>query len=394
MSNSSGINAVPLSEQIEEFLEKSGEGQFERIAIGDIRTDIGGKFSNPRKENGFDPENMAQLERAIAAHGVIQPPIVRCAGDGQYEVIAGGRRIRAIRSLHERNEDVWDETSNSFRPASEVYSHVICRVRKICDDTNAFMISWIENDCRVALSDVETIDLCTLLEEQGNKRVQIGKILDKSPAWVTQTFNIRDRLDSSLFEKLKSGIISRNYALKVIELPVEDRQSVLESAVQIAEEKHKDRLERSEALIVENAVAVEDAEKALEVAETESEVARANKKLQSAQKKLESSRDRQEKIKKQGVTFVQGDIEDARARAGKPKTISVEYLRNTLNEISQFTNQSDRYPANEIAVVIHALKALVDGEDVFSSINEYYGIRENHADFIEVEEEDPDAIAC
>jgi len=46
----------------------------------------------------FDDESLAELTDSIAAHGVIQPIIVRGAADGGYELIAGERRLRAARA--------------------------------------------------------------------------------------------------------------------------------------------------------------------------------------------------------------------------------------------------------------------------------------------------------
>ena len=46
----------------------------------------------------FDDEGLAELSASIAAHGVLQPIIVRGAADGGYELIAGERRLRAARA--------------------------------------------------------------------------------------------------------------------------------------------------------------------------------------------------------------------------------------------------------------------------------------------------------
>jgi ParB family chromosome partitioning protein len=48
--------------------------------------------SQPRKS--FDADELASLSASIKAHGVLQPLVVRAAGDG-YQLIAGERRLRA-----------------------------------------------------------------------------------------------------------------------------------------------------------------------------------------------------------------------------------------------------------------------------------------------------------
>src|SRR5206468_10576650 len=46
----------------------------------------------PRK--AFDDDELEQLSASIRAHGVLQPVVVRPAGDG-FQLIAGERRLRA-----------------------------------------------------------------------------------------------------------------------------------------------------------------------------------------------------------------------------------------------------------------------------------------------------------
>src|SRR5262249_33654761 len=46
----------------------------------------------PRK--AFDPEELGGLCESIRSHGLLQPLVVRMVGD-QYQLVAGGRRLRA-----------------------------------------------------------------------------------------------------------------------------------------------------------------------------------------------------------------------------------------------------------------------------------------------------------
>ena len=50
----------------------------------------------PRQD--FDDEALAELSRSIAAHGVLQPILVRPMPNGAYQIIAGERRWRASRA--------------------------------------------------------------------------------------------------------------------------------------------------------------------------------------------------------------------------------------------------------------------------------------------------------
>src|SRR5699024_7040812 len=47
----------------------------------------------------FNEEKIEELARTIHTHGMIQPISVRQIDDEQYELIAGERRLRAVKSL-------------------------------------------------------------------------------------------------------------------------------------------------------------------------------------------------------------------------------------------------------------------------------------------------------
>ncbi len=54
----------------------------------------------PRRH--FDPQKLEELARTIESHGLMQPLVVRKRADGGYELIAGERRLRAIRDILRR----------------------------------------------------------------------------------------------------------------------------------------------------------------------------------------------------------------------------------------------------------------------------------------------------
>ncbi|MCY7275551.1 MAG: ParB/RepB/Spo0J family partition protein [Phormidesmis sp. CAN_BIN44] len=47
----------------------------------------------------FDPDKMAKLVASVKEHGILEPVLVRPLGDGNYELIAGERRLRAAREV-------------------------------------------------------------------------------------------------------------------------------------------------------------------------------------------------------------------------------------------------------------------------------------------------------
>jgi ParB family chromosome partitioning protein len=65
-------------------------------AVRELPVDrIGRNPSQPRTR--FDDEGLGELAASIAVHGVLQPIIVRALVDGDYELVAGERRLRAAR---------------------------------------------------------------------------------------------------------------------------------------------------------------------------------------------------------------------------------------------------------------------------------------------------------
>lgn len=85
----------------------------------------------------FDPEQLAQLVQSIKEHGILEPLLVRPLEQGQYELVAGERRLRAARELG--------------------FEEVPIVVREL-DDRQAIQVALIENLQRAALSPVEEVD--------------------------------------------------------------------------------------------------------------------------------------------------------------------------------------------------------------------------------------------
>ena len=72
---------------------------------------------NPHQPRAdFSDEGLAELAASIAAHGVLQPIIVRASVNGGYELIAGERRLRAARmaGLSDVPAVIRDSTSNQL----------------------------------------------------------------------------------------------------------------------------------------------------------------------------------------------------------------------------------------------------------------------------------------
>lgn len=82
----------------------------------------------------FDSEKLAQLVASVREHGILEPVLVRPLGDGNYELIAGERRLRA---------------------AKEVGLAQIPIVSKEFSDQEALQVSLMENLQRDDLNPIE-----------------------------------------------------------------------------------------------------------------------------------------------------------------------------------------------------------------------------------------------
>jgi ParB family chromosome partitioning protein len=81
-----------LGRGLDALIPRAAEGATQQeIPIDRVRR-------NPHQPRGdFGEAELGELAASIAAHGVLQPIVVRAAADGGYEVIAGERRLRAAR---------------------------------------------------------------------------------------------------------------------------------------------------------------------------------------------------------------------------------------------------------------------------------------------------------
>ena len=116
--------------EVEADFETSEERQeqIEKIAIDAIRPN---KYQ-PRSV--FSEEKIEELARTIHTHGVIQPIVIRSVGNGEYEIIAGERRYRAMKLLE------WTEVPAIVRDL---------------DDRETASIALIENLQREELTPIE-----------------------------------------------------------------------------------------------------------------------------------------------------------------------------------------------------------------------------------------------
>ncbi len=184
-----------------------GEDKLTVLKIGDIEPNR----DQPRRD--FDPEQLENLAKSIADHGIIQPLTVREHG-GTYQIVAGERRWRAAKIAG--------------------LSEVPVRIMELSDAETA-QIALIENLQREDLNPVEEASgYKQLIERYGLKQEEIAAGVGKARSSIANSLRILD-LPEEVKELAKQGKLSAGHCKAL--LSVSDEVKQLELAHKAAGEQ-------------------------------------------------------------------------------------------------------------------------------------------------------------
>ena len=184
-----GAQSVPRNK--EGGAVAGGEGMPRMLAVDLVQR---GRFQ-PRRH--FDEDRLRELADSIAAQGVVQPVVVRSAGDGRYELIAGERRWRAAQ----------------LAGLSEIPV-----VLKEVDDQAAMAMGLIENIQRDDLNPLEEAQaLHRLLEEFELTHQEIAQAVGKSRTTVTNLMRLLD-LNADVKARVEAGDLEMGHARALLAL--------------------------------------------------------------------------------------------------------------------------------------------------------------------------------
>ncbi len=165
----------------------------------------------PRTE--FDEESIKELAQSIEAVGLIQPLVVRKLPDGTFQLIAGERRLRALKELG------W-----ATAPAY---------VRDVDDDINMLELALIENLQREDLNPMEiAITYQRLIEECQYTHEELAKRVGKDRSTVTNYIRLL-QLEPEIQAALRDGQISMGHARAL--LGISDKETRLKLLQAITE---------------------------------------------------------------------------------------------------------------------------------------------------------------
>jgi ParB family chromosome partitioning protein len=152
-------------------------GAREETGLRDIPTDlIRPNPSQPRRE--FDDEALLALAESVKARGILQPVVVRPLAGGNYELVAGERRLRAA--------------------VIAGIGRVPAIVRET-DESERLELALIENMAREDLNAIEEARACaTLVEDLGLTKEEVGRRVGRSRVAVSNLIRLLELPDEVL----------------------------------------------------------------------------------------------------------------------------------------------------------------------------------------------------
>ena len=173
----------------------------EDSGISTVRlSEIEPNLSQPRKE--FEEEALNELADSIAAHGVLQPLLVRPLKNGMYQIVAGERRWRAARIAG--------------------LSEVPALIRELSDEETD-QVALIENLQREDLNAVETAEgYRRLMDKYGMTQEKLSEAVGKSRPAIANTLRILN-LPEEVLPLVSAGKLSAGHAKAILSAPEEKR---------------------------------------------------------------------------------------------------------------------------------------------------------------------------
>jgi ParB family transcriptional regulator, chromosome partitioning protein len=178
----------------------AGQISLMELAVSQVRP-------NPRQpRNTFSDEAIAELSESIRSEGVVQPIIVRDAGDGFYELVAGERRWRA---------------------AKRAELATIPAIVRPLDERESLIVALAEN---VAREDLNAVDqaraYAVLSDELDLSQTEIAKRVGKSRPAVANTMRLLE-LPDDVLDLISAGTLSEGHGRAVLQVSGQDERKSL-----------------------------------------------------------------------------------------------------------------------------------------------------------------------
>ena len=178
------------------------------------RVDVNSISPSPHQaRRRFDEQEMQTLADSIRRYGLLSPLLVRRVAEG-FELIAGERRLRALKMLGCREADV---------------------IVTAAFDRDCALIGLVENLQREQLHFLDEAEACRrILRQHQLSREELAASLSKSPSALANLMRLL-RLGGDVRACIRSGGLSERHARAL--LRVEDEAGQLELARRAAQER-------------------------------------------------------------------------------------------------------------------------------------------------------------
>lgn len=188
-----GLGAL-IPDTVKPLLEK--DDKILNLDISQIKT------SSFQPRENFDPDQLKELTSSIKEKGVVQPVLVRPTEAG-YELIAGERRLRAVKNL-------------GFTK--------IPAIVKIVTNEEALELSLIENIQRQDLNAIEEAQAYRRLADEFKlSHEQISQAVGKDRVTVTNTLRLL-KLSDKIQKYIMNGTITAGHARAILALTTPEAQ--------------------------------------------------------------------------------------------------------------------------------------------------------------------------
>ena len=179
----------------------------------------------PRKF--FNEEAIEELAQSIKAYGIIQPLTVRMMGEGNYELVAGERRLRAAKKagLLEVPVIVMD-----------------------LPESDSAAIALLENLQREDLNYIEEAEAyANLIKDHGYTQEQLAEVIGKKQSTIANKMRLL-KLSKEIREKLLENNLTERHARALLTLPTEELQMkvlkiIIKKKLNVKEAEHIINLE-------------------------------------------------------------------------------------------------------------------------------------------------------
>jgi ParB family chromosome partitioning protein len=168
--------------------QKGAEG-FREIPLDLIRP-------NPRQpRRDFDEGALAELAQSIRSRGVLQPVVVAPLPGGEYELVAGERRLRA---------------------AGMAELDAIPAVVREAEDWERLDLALAENMAREDLNPVEEARACAMLvQDLGLTKGEVGRRVGRSRVAISNLIRLLDLPEEAL-ELIESGQLTEGHGRAIL----------------------------------------------------------------------------------------------------------------------------------------------------------------------------------